>query len=305
MHLAVIGTGRVGRMALMALLNQAWLTKLTLIDTKPGLANAIEEEIRHAQASVRNQIKIESYEKDGKVEGADLVLITAGTPRTPEMDSRTNLAELNSDTIREIGEAVVPKNPSARYIMVTNPVDAMATLFKKVTKANWVISTGTNLESQRFRAELAKTLNVPLTSISGFAGGEHGKKAVFLWSTVRVQGNQLKNYLEKKGIELDRDKVENRVKEISRSIIKSSGGTRHGPGSSFRDILRSIAVNDNKILSISSPFKTSEIPEKVMVSIPQMVGRSLGPTFQPFITKEEKREIKKSAKRIYGTFKRL
>lgn len=302
MHVAVIGTGRVGRTTLMALIEERWIEKLTLIDTKPGLAKAIEEETRHALASVRNRIELESYEEDEKVEGADIVLITAGTPRTPDMDSRTDLTSSNASIIEEIGRAVVSQNPRAHYVVVTNPVDAMATLFKNITGANWVISTGTNLESQRFRAELAKNLDLPITSVSGFAGGEHGQEAVFLWSTVRIEGKKLPDYLDQTDKDLDKKKVERHVKRISRKIIKYSGGTRHGPGTSFRDILRSIATNDNKVLSVASPFSHGKIPEEVMVSLPRMVGRSLGPTFEPFLESGEMEKIKKAAERVYKTW---
>lgn len=195
MHIAVIGTGQVGQMTLMALAHESWITNLTLIDTMPGLAKAVGEEIRHSLASTRIPMEVSTYDEDEAVEGADIVLVTAGTPRTPQMEDRTNLIKANAATIRQIAEAVVPKNPHAKYVVVTNPVDAMATLFKEISDA-WVISTGTNLDSQRFRSELAKCLDVPITDVTGFVGGEHGKAAVFLWSTVTIAGSSIKEFVD-------------------------------------------------------------------------------------------------------------
>jgi len=302
MHLAVIGTGRVGRMTLLALAHEFWIEKLTLVDVVPHLAEAVAEEIRHTIASTRVPMKIFAYDQDEAVEEADMVLVTAGFPRTPEMKDRTQLTAVNARMIKEIAEATGPRNPEAKFIIVTNPVDAMGTLFKKISGADWVISTGTNLESQRFRSELSKQLNVPITAVTGFVGGEHGANAVLLWSTVRIEGKPLEDYLNHTKKTLNKEGVKESVKEISRMIIQVSGGTRQGPAVSFRDILRSIALNDNKILSVAAPYKTPQIPESVMVSIPCMVGKSIGPTLESFLTEKERGKLQKAANKIYGTY---
>lgn len=302
MHVTIIGTGRVGRMTLMALVHEPWIEKLTLIDIKPGLARAVEEEVRHSLASTRIPMEVCSYEEDGAVQGVDIVLVTAGTPRDPNMNERTALTEMNALIIDEIARAVAPKNPGAKYVIVTNPVDAMATLFKKISKSDWVISTGTNLESQRFRSEVSKQLNIPITEVNGFAAGEHGKGAVFLWSTVMVNGLPIDEFLKKTGKTLDKKALEEKVKEISRQIIKASGGTRQGPATSFRDILRSIALNENKVLSIAAPYEVPDIPESVMVGIPRILGSELGQTLESFLEDGEKMAIKESARKIFQTY---
>jgi len=302
MHLAVVGTGRVGRMTLFALAHEFWIEKLTLVDVVPRLAEAVAEEIRHTIASTRIPMKIFAYDRDEAVEGSDMVLVTAGFPRTPEMKDRTELTAANARMIKELAEALGPRNPEAKFVIVTNPVDAMGTLFKKLSGANWVISTGTNLEGQRFCSELSKQLDVPITAVTGFVGGEHGADAVLLWSTVKVDGKPLEQYLNGTQKTLDKEGVKESVKEISRMILQVSGGTRQGPASSFRDILRSVALDDNRILSVAAPYKTREIPESVMVGIPSMVGKNIGPTLEPFLTREERGELQKAASKIYGTY---
>lgn len=302
MHVAVIGTGRVGRYTLLLLANESWIDKLTLVDIKPGLAKAVEEEIRHALGSIRHPIEVESLTASRAVRQADIVLVTAGTPRTPEMKERTNLTEQNATIIKEIANSVVQGNPNARYVIVTNPVDAMATLFKEISGAEWVISTGTNLESQRFRAELAKQLDVPITEVQGFVGGEHGQRAVFLWSTVKIAGLPLEKYMKMTGKTIGKAGIGKAVKEISRHIIQASGGTRHGPATSFRDILRSIALDENRMLSIAAPYEVKNVSEQVMVGIPQIVGKSLRYTLEHELTQKEREELEEAANRIHETY---
>jgi len=47
-------------------------------------------------------------------------------------------------------------------------VDAMATLFRKISRADFVISTGTHLKTLRFRAKLAELLGISVKEVSGF-----------------------------------------------------------------------------------------------------------------------------------------
>lgn len=301
-RIAVIGTGQVGQMTLMALAHESWITNLTLVDTMPGLAKAVGEEIRHSLASTRIPMEVCTYDEDEAVEGADIVLVTAGTPRTPQMEDRTNLIKANATTIRQIAKAVVPKNPHAKYVIVSNPVDAMATLFKEISQAAWVISTGTNLDSQRFRSELAKCLDVPITDVTGFVGGEHGNAAVFLWSTVTIAGLSIEEFLDSNKKLLNKEQLQESIKDISRMIIKSTGGTKQGPATSFRDIVRSIALNSNKVLSIAAPYKTPDLSAPVMVGIPQVVGKRLGLTLEHALTHEERTNLRKAARKIYNTY---
>ena len=291
-------------MTLILLVHEPWIKKLTLVDIEPKLAEAVAEELKHSLASTRIPMEVYAYDEDGAVENADMVLVTAGAPRSPEMEDRNILLKENAKTIKEIAEKTAPNNPQAKFIVVTNPVDSMAMLFKKISHAEWVISTGANLESQRFRAELSMQLHVPITDINGFVGGEHGKEAVFLWSTVRICGIPLEDYLAKKKIRLDRKRLEEDITGISRLILTITGATTHGPATSFRDILRAIALNNNKVLSIAAPYKIPQIPEPVLVSIPQMVGKNLGFSMEKSLTEEEREKIKKAAFRIYQTYKK-
>jgi malate dehydrogenase len=90
--------------------------------------------------------------------------------------------------------AVRVSNKGAKYVVITNPVDVMTMVCKKYSKADFVRSTGTNLESLRFRSKLAEVLAVPRSKVQGWVGGEHGEEAALLWSTVKIDGFPLEKY---------------------------------------------------------------------------------------------------------------
>lgn len=302
MHVAIIGVGRLGRTIAYTLIQEDYVDELSLVDVVPNLTKSFKEELLHVLAGIIKDVKINAYEKPSEVEEADIVLITAGKPRTANM-TRRDLIKVNAKIMASIAKEIYKNNEKARYIIIANPCDALATLFKKLTEAEFVISSGNHLDSIRFRAELSKRLNVRMKDIIAYVGGEHGKNSVFLWSLTRIKGLSFDEYVKKNNIKVDKNEIENSVKDIARQIIANLGATLYGPAIAFRDIVRAIALNLERVLSIASPYKSENIPEEVMVSIPRVVGWTLGPSLFNYLSEEEKEKINEAAKVIYQTYK--
>ena len=301
-HIAVVGTGRVGGQVAFSLIFERYVTELSLVDTAAKVAEMTKEELYHAVAAHGFDVKIGSYEDSGQVQNADLIVIAAGFPRTPEI-SRRDLASKNASIVKEIVEKTLENNPDAWYFVITNPVDAMATLANSVAQCKrHVIGTGTNLETSRFRTVLCRELDVPLRTVEAYVGGEHGEAAVVLWSTVKINGQPLDKYLAETGKKLDGAKCENYVKEVSREVIRVLGGTRYGPAGSFIEIIRGIVLNTGRTLSYSrqSIFKTT--PEPVYVTVPARIAKSLSPDLWDVLSDSEKKAIKAAAGIIYKTY---
>ena len=305
MHIGIVGTGNVGSVTAFSILNACLADELSLVDIKSGLAKAIAEELKHANSSIKCDTEINYFERDEDLSNADLIIICAGYPRKPGMRiSRRELVSKNAEIIRFLAEVLPPRNPGAKYIIVTNPVDAMATLFKRFSKASFVISTGTHLETLRLKAKLSELLRVNPRDLVGFVGGEHGEAADLLWSTVRVKGIPLDEYLKIKGISIDKDEVERYVKKISEFIIDASGATRFGPAIAFTDIVRAIVRNEATVLSVATPHRYDDIPEEVFVSEPTVISSEIGMKLSDVLTENERRAIHEAAKAIYNTYLR-
>ena len=303
LHLAVVGLGRIGRPTAYSIFNEKLVEEVSLVDVKPGQAWAFGEELKHVAASLKYDVSINTYEKDEEVSGADLVVVCPGKPRLPgvEMDRR-DLAVDNAKIIKYIAEVMPQNNPRAKWVIVTNPVDAMATLFKKVSGANFVISTGDHPDTLRFRAKLSMDLGVPISEIDGFVGGEHGSAASCLWSTVKVRGIPLDEYLEESGKNIDREKVAAYVRGVSKKVVDIIGGTEVGPAAGFRDIVRSIIQDRGEVYSIAGSRRFSDIPEPVNVSVPTRVGCKLGSDIWNKLPQSEKEAIENAAKAIYDNY---
>jgi len=304
LHIAQIGTGRVGRPTAYTIMCAELADTITVCDTKMGLAKAFAEELRHVTASLSLDVEVIACERDEDVAGADIILVSAGKPRTPGVQmSRRDLAVQNGQIVRYIAETTTPNNPSAKYVVITNPVDAMAMVCKKYSGAEFVISTGTNLETLRFRSGLAKALNVPVSVIEGWVGGEHGQNAAILWSTAKVNGIPLNEYVKSARKTVNEAKIDSYVKSVSKVIIDNIGGTEFGPAASFRDIVRAIVKNGNELLPVATPIKFSGLSEPVFVSVPCRLGNSIGSSIYNILSAKEKTEIADAAEAIYQTYK--
>ncbi len=303
MHIAQIGTGRVGRPTAYSIMEAKLPDTLTLCDTKPGVAAAFAEELKHVKVSTKNNVEIYSCEKDEQVANADIILISAGKPRTPGITmSRRDLGVQNARIIKDISEATRSRNPDSKYIVITNPVDAMAMVCKKYTKADYVISTGTNIESLRFRSVLSETFHVQPSKVEGWVGGEHGDAAVPLWSTAKVERVSIEEYSALTGVPLERRQVESYMKGVSKFIVDNIGGTEYGPAASFRDITKAIVRDTNETLSIAAPTKFPQISEPVFVGIPTRIGQTLGPSLYQSLTETEKSSLEEASRTIFQTY---
>jgi len=304
LHITQIGTGRVGRPTAYTIMCAELADTITVCDTKLGLADAFAEELRHVTASLSLDIEIVACERDEDVAGADIILLSAGKPRTPGVKmTRRDLAVQNGQIVKYVAETTAPNNPRAKYVVITNPVDAMAMVCKKYSKAEFVISTGTNLESLRFRSGLARALKVPVSTVEGYVGGEHGKGATILWSTVKVSGLPLNEYVKLNNKMLIRNEIDSYVKSVSKVIIDNIGGTEYGPAASFRDIIKAIVRNTNEVLPVATPMKFNGLPEPVFVSVPLRLGNTIGYSMYNALSTKEKKELTDAAEAIYQTYK--
>jgi malate dehydrogenase len=303
MHIAQIGTGRVGRPTAYAILTLGLADELTVCDIKDKLAPAFAEELKHAAASLGIDTEITAATHASEVSGADIILISAGRSRKPgEKITRRDLTAINGKTVKEIAEATKSNNPGARYVVITNPVDAMAMICRKYSRADFVISTGTSLESARFRSKLAAAFDLPATLVQAWVGGEHGSAAVPLWSQTRICGLSVDEYVKQRGCEFDTSGIESYIKSVSEFIIEEVGATEYGPASTFARIVRAIVKNTDEVIPVATSMRFTSIPEPVHVGCPTRLGLSIGPNLFDKLSPNEKQALEEAAKIIYQTY---
>lgn len=292
---AFIGIGKIGQTIAYSTILDGLVSEAILYDIIPELPEKFEHELRHALASRGISTEVIGTNSLDDVNNADIIIITAGKPRKAGM-SRRDLFVDNAKIMIDFANKLPPRNPGALYIMVTNPVDMMASVFMRFSK-QYTISTGDQVETMRLRSYIAKRLKVPVNRVTGYVGGEHGEDAVVLWSTVKVNGKPFEEVA--KG--LTKEEVENYVKSIPGEIIRVMGGTTWGPGTIIKDIVRSIVLNEGRVMSIATPRVYEG--EIVHISVPIVVGADIGPSLEATLPEADRQRLNKAVEDFYRVYK--
>ena len=218
--------------------------------------------------------KITSSGTEG-AKDADVIVITAGLRRKPD-ESRLDLINRNVALFRGI-LADLKKNTykkEAIVFVVSNPVDVLTYLAVKELglPASQVIGLGTVLDTTRLRSMLAQRLAVPPTQVSVTIFGEHGDSMVPVWSAAQIANIPLEKF---PGVNATLiAEVEKKTRGSGAEVIKKKGGAGFAVGVSIADVVHSIALDDHRILPVSSLMNGAYGVRDVCFSIPTVVGRT-------------------------------
>lgn len=309
MKIAIIGIGTVGSAIATAVKNTGIAHEIVLYDTDGIRARAAAEDLGHASA-FSYDVKITAANNYRVIKGSEIVIISAGANQKPG-ETRMDLLHKNATVIRDIVPRVMAnvENKNVKLVIVTNPLDVMVMLAQKLSKlpASRVIGTGTMLDSARLRVILSRTLSVSPQSINAYVLGEHGDSSVIAWTPATIGAIALDDFCKQTKMPLTqntRATIEHRVKTAAYEIIQGRGATWDGIAGAVSDLIRSIANDENRILTISS---VSGIGTKsVAMSLPSVVGAN-GATkiLMPKLDKSESTALRHSANIIRKNYDKI
>ena len=274
MKVSIIGGGGlVGSCAGFALQAGKIVSEINLIDVNQELCEGQALDLLHG-ASLMAPQKITSSGTEG-AKDADVIVITAGLRRKPD-ESRLDLINRNVALFRSILADVKKHGYKKETIVfvVSNPVDVLTYLAVKELglPASQVIGLGTVLDTTRLRSMLAQRLNVPPTQVNVTIFGEHGDSMVPIWSAAQIANLPLEKFPGVKATLIA--EVEKKTRGSGAEVIKKKGGAGFAVGVSIADVVHSIALDDRRILPVSSLMSGAYGLRDVCLSIPTVVGRT-------------------------------
>ncbi|NBU42295.1 MAG: lactate dehydrogenase [Planctomycetia bacterium] len=274
MKVGIIGGGGiVGSSAGFALQLGGIVHEIVIVDANADLADGQALDMLHGAPAIADQV-IRSGGYDTLAD-ADLVCITAGLRRKPD-ESRLALINRNVVLFRSILAELKSKGlrGDATVLVVSNPVDILTYLAEQELglPAGRVIGLGTLLDTLRFRALLAMSLQAPATQVQAVILGEHGDSMVPIWSSASVGGLPLEKYpgfSHKLG-----DDVFQRAKTSGAEMIKKKTGAGFAVGVSIAEVIHAIALDAKRVLPVSTVQRGCYGLRDVAISVPTVVGRS-------------------------------
>jgi len=175
---------------------------------------------------------------------------------------------------------------------------------------NRVFGSGTNLDSSRFRVNVAEKLGIAPSSCNAYIIGEHGDSSVPVWSGVNVAGVRLADINPKIGTSGDPEdwnKVHAEVVAGAMDVIKLKGYTSWAIGLSCSTIARGILHNTQEVFPLSTDVKGYYgINDEVFLSVPCVVGENgIQSVVKMKLNDIETSKVQHSAKTIHDIQKDL
>ncbi len=273
MKVSIIGGGGlVGSMAAYALQCGGVVSSLCIIDANKDMAQGVATDLLNGACLVPGDQRITAGDY-GDIPSSNIVVVTAGLRRKPD-ESRLDLINRNVDLFLGILEQVKAAGlkQDATLVVVSNPVDVLTYLAVQRVGLPWqrVIGLGTQLDTARFRAYLARRLQAPPTQVQAMILGEHGDSMVPIWSSTTVAGLPLEQW---PGFSPTAAKeVFEETKTAGATLIKLKGGSGFGVGLSIREVVHALAQDSRRVLPVSTLQQGLYGVRDVCLSVPTEVG---------------------------------
>jgi L-lactate dehydrogenase len=189
-------------------------------------------------------------------------------------------------------------------VAVTDPPDPLADVARKIAGHDRVLSTGTFLDSLRFRVHLGAHFGVDPVNVEAQVIGDHGTSQVFLWSSARIAGVPLTTLLQERGENLTDlgAKVEKDVRYANITIIEGHDASQYGIGIVSARIAEMVLRNERSVVPIGSYQREFG----VTLSLPSVVGRDgVIAILPPDLSPDEQDGLRKSAESLRKALDRV
>jgi len=301
---SVVGAGHVGA-TVAQYIAEMELADVVLVDIIEGLPQGKSLDLLET-SPVRGFDSILSGSNDYKdTADSDIVVITGGLARKPGM-SREDLLMKNAEIIKSITKSVAKESPNSIIIMVTNPLDVMTYLSWKTSgfPAKRVFGMAGLLDSARFRAFVARELNVSVEDTQALVLGGHGDSMVPLPRYCTVSGVPIPELISKEKI----DSIVERTRKAGGEIVAhlKTGSAYYSPGACACEMVEAI-LKDKKRLMPCGAYLNGEYGLKdVYVGVPIILGaEGVEKVVEVELTKEEKDALRTSAEIVKKNIAKL
>jgi len=277
--IALIGGGQIGGV-LAQLIALRRLADVVMFDIVEDLPQGKTLDIAEASRIDGFDVKVEGTNDYKGIASSDIVIITAGLPRKPGM-SRDDLLTTNAKIMKSVAEGVKANAPDAIVIIISNPLDAMVTLFKKVSgfPSNRVFGQAGILDSSRFSTFIAWELGVSVKDVNAMVLGGHGDTMVPIIRYANVNGIPVMELLERKYGDKNKAKevmtaMVERTKMAGGEVVKllKTGSAFYSPASAAVSMAEAVIYDEKRILPVCAFLNGEFGVDGYYVGVPAVIG---------------------------------
>jgi malate dehydrogenase len=275
--IALIGGGQIGG-TLAHLIGLKELGDAVMFDVVEGLPQGKSLDIAQAGPVEGFDARFKGTNSYSDIEGADVVIVTAGVARKPGM-SRDDLLGINLKVMGQVGEGIRKHAPDAFVICITNPLDAMVWALRQFCGLphHKVVGMAGVLDSARFRHFVAEELKVSVEDVSAFVLGGHGDTMVPMPRFSTVAGIPLPELVKMGWISQARlEQLIQRTRDGGAEIVGllKTGSAFYAPASSAIAMAESYLRDKKRVLPCAAHVNGSYGLKDIYVGVPAVIGAS-------------------------------
>ena len=273
--IALIGAGQIGgTLAHLAALKE--LGDIVLFDVIEGVPHGKALDLAESGPVEGFNARISGTNDYAAIAGAEVVIVTAGSPRKPGM-SRDDLLSINLKVMDAVGAGVKTHAPDAFVICITNPLDAMVWALQRSSglPTNKVVGMAGVLDSARFRHFLAEELNVSVEDVTAFVLGGHGDDMVPSVRYSTVAGVPLPDLVKMGWTSKSRlDAIVERTRKGGGEIVNllKTGSAFYAPAASAIAMAESYLKDQRRVLPCAAYLSGQYGVEGAYVGVPAVIG---------------------------------
>jgi malate dehydrogenase len=267
----VVGAGNVGATCAQVLALRDY-ADVVLVDIKEGLPQGKALDINQMGAVLGYEPRVTGSNGYEESAGSDVVVITAGVPRTGDM-SRDDLVSTNEKIVGSVTREVIAQSPDAILIIVSNPLDAMCHVAKTVS--GWpkerVFGMAGILDTARFSTFIAWQTGASVKDVQAMVLGGHGDQMVPVVSATTVGGIPLT----KLASQTDIDAMVQRTAKGGGELVKLLGTSAwYAPGAAAAQMVDSIMLDEKRVLPCTAYLEGEYGIDGLYMGVPVKLGRA-------------------------------
>jgi malate dehydrogenase len=293
----VIGAGNVGATAAQRIVEKE-LADVVLVDVVDGIPQGKGLDMYQSGAVEGFDMKIVGSNGFEETEGSDLCIMTAGLARKPGM-SRDDLLKKNEEIVADCIAKVTRYSRDLTIVVVTNPLDAMCEVARRVSKLpkNKVVGMAGILDAARMRAFIAMEMNVSMANIHATVLGGHGDTMVPLPRYSTVAGVPITELLSEETVAAIVKRTAGGGAEIVNFL--KTGSAYYAPSAAAVEMADAIFNDKKKILPCAAYLEGEYGINGLYVGVPVVLGKDgVEKVIELKLTPDELAALRKSAESV-------
>jgi len=241
----VVGAGNVGATCALELARRDY-ADVVLVDIIPNFPQGKALDMNQAGSVLGFEPNITGTNGYDETEGSEVVVITAGKPRSPGM-SRDDLVTTNEAIVGQVTREIVKRSRDAILVVVSNPLDAMCHVAKATSrwKKQRVVGMAGILDTARFSAFIAWETGCSVKDVTAMVLGGHGDQMVPVVSATTVGGVPLDQLAPKSAI----NKMVERTRKGGGELVNLLGTSAwYAPGAAAAQMVDAIMLDEKRVL---------------------------------------------------------